>query len=127
MPAAIPCHILVEGNPAIIYASRNGNPDKLLPTLKSFLETFWQERDISGESADTPECLVAQIIVRLGFEFSEDDYSNLKVGMKFDPTAEYLYHIGSDRSLRIWVPEEGYRQTPSLGLQGCRELVQETV
>jgi hypothetical protein len=27
----VPCHIIVEGNPAIVYASRKGAPEKMLP------------------------------------------------------------------------------------------------
>jgi hypothetical protein len=122
-----PCHIIVDGNAAIIYASRNGSPVKMLPTLTRFLEKFWQERDASGESADTPECLVAQIVVRFGFEICEDDYSNLRVGVNYYlPDAAYLYQIGSDRQVRIWVPDPRYRETPSLGLAVCREWVAET-
>ena len=119
---ATPYHILVEGNPAIIYASRNGTPDRVLPTLNRFLEKFWQERDTSGEFSDTPECLVAQIIVRFGFEICEDDFSNLKVGVKYDPTAKYLYWISSDRQVAVWVPEMAYETNPDLGLKGCRQL-----
>lgn len=115
-----PCHIVVEGNPAIIYASRNGTPQKILPTLESFLQKFWQERDLLGEVADTPECLVAQITVRFGFEICEDDYSNLKVGINYDPTAEYLYHISSNRHLSVWMTDHAYRKNPSLGIKGCR-------
>lgn len=126
MPAT-PFHILVEGNPAIIYASRNGTPDKVLPTLNKFLEKFWQERDTSGEFEDTPECLVAQIIVRFGFEICEDDYSNLRVGVKFNPAAEYLYVIGSDRTVQVWDPTETYQQNPTLGLTGCRMRVQQMI
>lgn len=119
---AVPCHILVEGNPAIIYASRNGSPHKVLPVLNRFLGTFWQERDASGESCDTPECLTAQIIVRFGFEMCEDDYSNLRVGMEYYPNVEYLYWISADRKVQVWVPEAAYRENPKLGLKGCREL-----
>lgn len=122
MPA-IPCHILVEGNPAIVYASRNGAPNKVLPLLNRFLDTFWQERDTSGEVCDTPECLVAQIVVRFGFEICEDDYSNLRVGVQFHPDVQYIYQIGDNRTIQIWVPEDAYRANPTLGLQGCRQLV----
>lgn len=118
-----PCHIIVEGNPAIIYASRNGSPERVLPILNRFLGTFWQERDISGEVCDTPECLVAQIVVRFGFEICEDDYSNLKVGLEYHTDVEYLYYIGADRQVQIWVPEASYQTDPSLGLKACRELV----
>ena len=121
--SATPFHIVVDGNPAIIYASRNGTPEKVLPTLKRFLETFWQERDTSGENSDTPECLVAQIIVRFGFEICEDDFSNLKVGIHYDPRAQYLYWIRGDRTLTVWVPEAAYQADPSLGLKGCQQLV----
>jgi hypothetical protein len=117
-----PCHIVIEGNPAIVYASRNGAPDRVLPTLNRFLETFWQERDISGETSDTPECLVAQIVVRFGFEICEDDYSNLRVGVQYYPDVDYLYFVGLNRQVQVWVPEAAYRQNPSLGLQSCREL-----
>lgn len=118
-----PCHIIVEGNPALVYASRNGSPDKVLPTLSRFLSTFWQERDISGEICDTPECLVAQIVVRFGFEICEDDYSNLRVGLQYHPDVEYLYYIGADRQVQVWVPEPAYRSDPTLGLKACREVV----
>ena len=118
-----PCHIIVEGNPAIVYASRNGSPQKVLPILQPFLNTFWQERDISGEVSDTPECLVAQIVVRFGFEICEDDYSNLKVGLHYYPDVEYLYHIGANRQVQVWVPESAYHENSNLGLQACRELV----
>jgi hypothetical protein len=117
--ATTSCHIIVEGNPAIVYASRNGTPAKMLPTLKQFLNKFWQERDASGEHADTPECLVAQIIVRFGFEICEDDYSNLRVGIKYDPKVEYLYWISENRDIQVWVPTDEYRQTPSLGVSAC--------
>lgn len=117
-----PCHIIVEGNPALIYASRNGAPAKVLPTLSRFLDTFWQERDISGEVSDTPECLVAQIVVRFGFEICEDDYSNLRVGVQYHPDVKYLYYVSSDRQVQVWVPESAYGANPSLGLQACREL-----
>jgi hypothetical protein len=123
----IPCHIIVEGNPSIIYASRNGTPNKVLPLLNRFLATFWQERDASGEFSDTPECLVAQIVVRFGFEICEDDYSNLRVGVYYYPDAQYLYWITSDRKLQVWLPEDAYRQDPSLGIKGCREFVLDTV
>jgi hypothetical protein len=125
--SSVPCHIIVEDNPAIIYASRNGIPDKVLPLLQRFLETFWQERDTSGEYCDTPECLVAQIIVRFGFEICEDDYSNLRVGIHYNPDAKYLYLITAARKLQVWIPEAAYRQDPSLGIKGCRELVLNTV
>ncbi|HEY9817354.1 MAG: histidine kinase [Synechococcales cyanobacterium K44_A2020_017] len=116
------CHIIVEGNPAVIYASRNGKPAKVVRTLGSFLEKFWQERDTSGEHTDTPECLVAQIIVRFGFEICEDDYSNLRVGLKYSPNVDYLYFIGSDRTLKLYSPTDAYRATPSLGVAACQEL-----
>jgi hypothetical protein len=123
-----PCHIIVEGNPAVIYASRNGSPSKLLPVLRPFLDKFWQERDAAGEFADTPECLVAQIIVRFGFEMCEDDYSNLRVGVHYYRSdAAYLYRVGADRKVQIWVPELAYREDPSLGLVGCREWVSEPI
>jgi len=124
MPATA-CHIIVEGNPAIIYASRNGAPNRVLPTLNRFLDTFWQERDTSGEACDTPECLVAQIVVRFGFEICEDDYSNLRVGVVFHPDVEYLYRIGRERTVQVWIPEAAYRENPALGLEACRELVDE--
>lgn len=116
-----PCHIVVAGNPAIIYASRNGTPDRILPVLKRFLDKFWQERDLAGETSDTPECLVAQIIVRFGFEICEDDFSNLRVGVRYDPHVEYLYAISPERDVSVWVPEESYHQEPMLGLKGCRQ------
>lgn len=118
----VPCHIVVDGNPAILYTSRNGAPAKVLPTLTRFLDKFWQERDTSGETSDTPECLLAQIVVRFGFELCEDDFSNLRVGLKFHPNVEYLYVVKGDRTLSVYVPTEVYRQDPSLGLAGCREL-----
>lgn len=121
--SATPCHILVEGNPVIIYASRNGAPRKVLPLLNRFLDTFWQERDTSGEACDTPECLAAQIVVRFGFEICEDDYSNLRVGVQYHPDVDYLYWISNDRQVQVWVPEAAYRENPGLGLKGCRELV----
>lgn len=122
MPATS-CHIIVEGNPAIVYASRNGAPDRVLPILNRFLDTFWQERDISGEVCDTPECLVAQITVRFGFEICEDDYSNLRVGIEFYSDVEYLYWIRKERIVQVWIPEAAYREKPQLGLAACRALV----
>lgn len=118
---AVPCHIIVEGNPAIVYASRNGNPAKVMPKLNRFLETFWQEREAAGEYSDTPECLVAQIVVRFAFELCEDDYSNLRVGVNYNPDIAYLYWIRSDRSVSVWVPDDQYRKNPSLGLAGCHQ------
>ena len=118
-----PCHIIVEGNPAIVYASRGGTPNKVLPTLERFLDKFWQERDLSGEHSDTPECLLAQIVVRFGYEICEDDFSNLKVGVNYDPTAEYLYLIASDRSVIVWETGEVYHQDPTLGLQACQPSI----
>ena len=117
------CHLVVEENPAIVYASRNGSPDRILPILNRFLETFWQERDMSGDAGNTPECLVAQIVVRFGFEICEDDYSNLRVGVKYDPSVQYLYCITADRQVQVWVPETPYQNDPELGLKGCRELM----
>lgn len=117
-----PCHILVEGNPAIVYASRNGSPNKILPILQPFLEKFWQERETCGEFDDTPECLVAQIVVRFGYEICEDDFSNLKVGVNYDPNVEYIYSIGLDRTVNVWVPEAEYCSNPSSGIKACRQL-----
>ncbi len=114
-----PCHIIVENNPALIYASRSGSPEKILPVLERFLDTFWQERDISGETEDTPECLVAQIVVRFGFEICEDDFSNLRVGVKYNPAADYLYRVGLDRSLQVWLATNVYHQHPERGLDAC--------
>ncbi|MBD1938899.1 histidine kinase [Microcoleus sp. FACHB-68] len=119
---ATPCHIIVEGNPVIIYASRNGSPDKVRRILKPFLEKFLQERETAGEYCDTPECLVAQIVVRFGFEICEDDFSNLKVSLAYDPTVEYLYSVAPDQQVSVWVAQEEYRQNPSLGLKACRQL-----
>jgi hypothetical protein len=118
----VPFHILVEGNPAIIYASRDGAPEKVLPKLNRFLDKFWQERDTSGEYDDTPECLIAQIIVRFGFEMCEDDFSNLRVGVRFNPNAQYLYVIAGDRTLTTWVPQADYANNPNLGLEACQPL-----
>lgn len=118
-----PCHILVEGNPALIYASRNGSPAKILPVLTRFLEKFWQEREASGESSDTPECLLAQIVVRFGFEMCEDDFSNLRVGTSYYPDVEYLYSINTvaNHTVEVWVPDRCYQDNPHLGLSGCRQ------
>lgn len=117
---ATPCHILVEGNPVIVYASRNGSPNKILPILKPFLEKFWQEREIHGEYGYTLDCLVAQIVVRFGYEICEDDFSNLRVGVNYDPNVEYIYAIAQkDRKLNIWIPQDKYRHNPGVGLQGC--------
>jgi hypothetical protein len=116
---AHPYHIIVENNPAILYASRGGTPDKILPVLERFLEKFWQERDLSGETGDTPECLLAQITVRFGFEICEDDFSNLRVGVKYKPDVEYLYAISLDRKVNVWLADEAYRKNPDLGLAGC--------
>ncbi len=116
-----PCHIIVAENPAIIYASRNGTPSKVLPILNRFLEKFWQERETCGEHDNTPGCLVAQIVVRFGFEICEDDYSNLRVGVTYDPNVEYLYSIGLDSTVSVWIPQQEYRQQPNLGLKGCRQ------
>jgi len=120
--STIPFHIIVEGNPALIYASRNGVPEKVLRILNPFLDKFWQERTLSEESTDTPEFLVAQLVVRFGFEFSEDDYSNLKVGIVFDPRAAYLYLIRPDHTVQIYQATDAYRQDPSLGLSACEPL-----
>jgi hypothetical protein len=115
-----PFHVIVEGNPAIIYASRNGVPPQVLPTLERFLNKFWQERDASGETSDTPECLTAQIIVRFGYEICEDDFSNLKVGVTFDPRAKYLYLISHDRTVSVWIANDDYRRDPAAGLAACQ-------
>lgn len=120
---AVPCHIIVEGNPAIIYASRNGEPARVIPKLSRFLTTFWQEREAAGEYCDTPECLVAQIVVRFAYELCEDDFSNLRVGVNYHRDVQYLYWLKSDRTVSVWVPEEAYRQNPILGLQACREEI----
>ena len=88
--------------------------------LDRFLQKFWQERETSGEHSDTPECLVAQIIVRLGFEFAEDDFSNLRVGVRFNPNVDYLYQVSSDRNVTVWIPQGDYRQNPEVGLAGCQ-------
>lgn len=114
-----PCHFVVEGNPAIIYSSRGGEPQKTLPVLKRFLEKFWRERETFGEYVDTPECLVAQITIRFGFETAEDDFSNIRVGVSYNPKADYLYWISANKEIQVWVPEAAYRQNPALGLQGC--------
>jgi len=122
----VSCHFIVEDNPVIVYASRNGNPKKVLPKLQRFLDTFGQERDTMGETVHTPECLVAQIIVRFGFELCEDDFSNLRVGLTYDPYVDYLYQIGSNFTVTVMEPLEAYRQQPDLGLQGCQVLTIET-
>ncbi|NJN57668.1 MAG: histidine kinase [Leptolyngbyaceae cyanobacterium SL_5_9] len=121
--STIPCHIVVEDNPAIIYASRNGSPVKVLPILNRFLEKFWQERDISGEDSDTPECLVAQIVVRFGFELCEDDFSNLRVGLSFKPDVEYIYQVLLNQTVQVWTPTDAYQRDANLGLSACREWV----
>jgi hypothetical protein len=114
-----PYHLIVESNPAMIYASRGGTPEKVLPILNPFLEKFWRERETFGEYIDTPECLVAQLTVRFGFETAEDDFSNIRVGVQYNPTVEYLYWIGLNRELKVWIPQAAYRQNPNLGLNGC--------
>jgi hypothetical protein len=119
---ATPCHILVEGNPVVIYASRNGTPEKVIDRLKRFLKTFAEERETAGEFTDTPECLAAQVIVRFGFEICEDDFSNLKVGLKFYPDVDYLYLIDQQFQISVWLPQEVYRANPNLGLKGCQPL-----
>lgn len=118
----ISCHIIVEGNPAVLYVSRNGAPDKVLPKLNRFLEKFWDERKTAGEHRYTPECLLAQMVVRFGFEICEDDFSNLRVGLSYDPEVHYLYYLGADKSVSVWVPEADYRNNPDGGLEQCRQL-----
>jgi hypothetical protein len=121
---SVTCHFIVDGNPALLFASRNGLPEKVLPKLTRLLNNFWDERDTVGEHSHTPECLLAQLVVRFGFEICEDDFSNLRVGLEYDASVDYLYWVGSDRSVSVWVPEETYRNDPSVGLQGCRRLPQ---
>lgn len=120
---ATPCHILIENNPVVIYASRNGSPQRVMHILEPFIETFWQERDISGENHNTPECLAAQVLVRFGYEICEDDFSNLRIGLEYDPDVEYLYLVSLDRTITVWVPQAEYRANPSIGLRGCHQLV----
>jgi hypothetical protein len=126
-PMATPCHILVEGNPVIIYASRNGTPNKVLPILNRFIEKFWQERETCGEYSDTPGCLAAQIVVRFGYEICEDDFSNLRVSVEYDPRVEYIYFVSWDWKVSVWLPEEAYRSNPALGIKGCRPLAMESI
>jgi len=115
-----PYHLIVEGNPAMIYATRGGTPEKILPVLKPFLEKFWRERETFGQYTDTPECLIAQLTVRFGFETAEDDFSNIRVGVNFHPNADYLYWIGHNRKVQVWLPEASYRANAAIGLAGCR-------
>ena len=119
---ATSCHILIESNPVVIYASRNGHPEKMIRLLQPFLEKFADERETAGQFSDTPECLAAQVIVRLGFEICEDDFSNLKVGLRYYPDVEYLYAIDQQFTLTIWQPTEAYYNDPHLGLNGCQPL-----
>lgn len=114
-----PYHLIAEGNPAMIYATRGGSPRKILPILEPFLEKFWRERESFGEYSDTPECLIAQLTIRFGFETAEDDFSNIRVGVNFHPDATYLYWIGLDKDVQVWVPTDAYRQDPAIGLQAC--------
>jgi hypothetical protein len=120
MPTA--CHILIEKNPIVIYASRNGTPEKVLRLLRPFLETFADERKTAGEFTDTPECLAAQVIVRFGFEICEDDFSNLKVGLRYYPDVDYLYSISGTFEITAWKPTQAYKAEPSLGLDACEAL-----
>jgi len=113
------CHIIVENNAAIIYASRGGAPDKVLPVLEKLLDTFWKERDTFGVYIDTPECLIAQITIRFGYATCEDDFSNIRVGVHYNSTADYLYWVGLDHTVTVWVADEAYRKNPELGLAGC--------
>lgn len=124
---ATPCHIIVEGNPAILYTSRNGTPAKVLRRLNKFLETFAEERETAGEYCDTPECLLAQVVVRFGFEICEDDFSNLRVGLNYHPEVEYLYWIASDYTVTVWQPLAEYRQNPNLGLKACCQVPSEVM
>ncbi|MFO8040072.1 MAG: histidine kinase [Sodalinema sp.] len=119
---SITCHILVEQNPGLLYVSRNGAPEKVLPKLERFLVKFWDERETAGEHRYTPECLLAQVTVRFGFESCEDDFSNLRVGVDYDPDVEYIYLISLDKTVTVWAPEPRYRQKPQLGLDGCHQL-----
>lgn len=116
------CHILIDGSPILIYVSRNGEPTKVLRLLRPFLETFADERKTAGEFVDTPDCLVAQIIVRFGFEICEDDFSNLKAGLTFNPDVTYLYQVDADFQVTVWQPQPAYQEDPSLGLRGCCQL-----
>lgn len=117
-----PYHLIVEGNPAMIYATRGGSPDKILPLLKPFLEKFWRERESFGEYADTPACLVAQLTLRFGFTTAEDDFSNIRVGVNYHPDAKYLYWIGLNKAVQVWEATPTYAQDPAVGLGGCRQL-----
>jgi hypothetical protein len=117
-----PCQILIEDSPVTIYASRNGKPEKVLRLLTPFLEKFSEERKTSGESADTPECLAAQVIVRFGFEICEDDFSNLKVGTRNFPEVAYLYRIDRNLGISVWQPTADYHRDPSLGLAACKPV-----
>ncbi|MFB2898699.1 histidine kinase [Aerosakkonemataceae cyanobacterium BLCC-F50] len=121
-----PCHIVVEGNPVVVYASRNGSPNRVLPILKPFLEKFWEERKTCGEYGDNAECLVAQIVVRFGYEICEDDFSNLRVGVNYAPDVEYIYFIEMNRQINTLIPSDEYRSNPNLGLKACRELATES-
>ncbi|XGB39646.1 MAG: histidine kinase [Cyanobacteria bacterium LVE1205-1] len=116
---SLPFHVIIEGNSVVIYASRNGSPAKVLPTLQPFVQTFCQERELCGEYADTPECLTAQILVRFGFEICEDDYSHLKVGTQYNPSVSYIYQVAINGKINVWVPKPEYRENPSLGLKAC--------
>lgn len=115
-----PCHVIVAGNPAIVYISRGGQPNQILPMLQKFLAKFWQERDISGEDVDTPACLVAQIAVLFAFKTAEDDFSNLRIGVDYNSDVGFLYAIGGDRQLSVWVPTPAYQQQPQTGLASCQ-------
>ncbi len=114
-----PYHLIVDDHPALIYVSRGGTPEKILPILRPFLEKFWRERESFGEYVDTPDCLVAQLTLRFGFETAEDDFSNIRIGANFHPDARYLYWIGLNKEVQVWIPDEVYRADPAIGLKGC--------
>jgi len=121
-----PCHIIAEGNPVVIYASRNGSPNRVLPILEPFLEKFCEERKTCGEYGDTSECLVAQIVVRFGYEICEDDFSNLRVGVNYNPDVEYIYFIRMNHQINTLIPSDEYRSNPNLGIKACREFSTES-
>jgi len=68
---------------------------------------------------------VAQLVVRFGFEMCEDDFSHLRVGLTYHPEVEYLYYIAADRTVSVWIPRSDYERNPSIGLQGCQQLINE--
>jgi hypothetical protein len=123
--------IQIEGSDVLIYKHQDGYPEGVLPTLKPFVDSFFQNRGYDP-AYFTARCVAAFAAsyekeraewrarveretpgLAKSYGLDRPDFLSLGVDTSVHGDIEYFYHVSKDGEITVRVPTEASRTVVS--------------